>query len=68
MFDYHFAESREVAIEQFIERQTVVFGKMRAEMELALLLITRGMKLRDKEAVEALWRRRPRPRGSAATG
>jgi hypothetical protein len=68
MFAHHFADSRAEAIEKFLTRQTVVFGNMRAGMELALLLITRGMKLRDKEAVEPLGRRRPRRSGSGSTG
>jgi hypothetical protein len=52
-FDFEFAATREAAIGKFIQRQTVIFGKARREMELAQLLINRGLKLRG-QATEAV--------------
>jgi hypothetical protein len=48
-FETYFGASRLGAIDRFIAHQTTAHGDARTKMELAHMLITRGVKLRDKE-------------------
>lgn len=50
IYNHYFATTRAEALAKFIERQVVVFGKMRTEMEEAQLRLTRAMALRDQLA------------------